>query len=357
MAVVKDLSLFIFEALIFVLTFFGRPVVPETLAWTATFSVNTFCWSIAGFSTSLSSATSKAISYPWVLTNALFCWRIPHFYTFSIIVTVFTRIIWDWDTVSVIDTFVSLFTLRDGTFILDFASAFNAVVSSSADTVTDFLSVAGHRYIGCLSVFARNALARIDEFRTDESVTFESSFTFTVIIGLSNDLGVRDTVSIFITSVFSASINRLANKSISVITWFALALVIDLITNNLRITGGIIVTASVICLTGISWDTLSSLMIVTFDTVTLITRFKIFTGSEKATECRIFTIIDHIALFESISVVVFFANAVVTDRSINTCSIFVTFIRSSFTLIYRADKSVVESCLPAFPFSLINGVT
>ena len=148
----------------------------------------------------------------------MFCWWIPHFNTFSIIVTVFTRIIGNRDTVSVIDTFVSLFTLRDGTFILDFASAFNPMISSRADTVADFLTVASHRYIGCLSVFARNALARINEFCTDESVTFEPSFTFTVIIGLSNDLGVRDTVSIFITSVFSASINRLANKSISVKT-------------------------------------------------------------------------------------------------------------------------------------------
>ena len=76
---------------------------------------------------------------------------------------------------------------------------------------------------------------------------------------------------------------------------------VNLITNNLRITGGIIVTASVIGLTGISWDTLASLMIVAFDTVTLITRFKIFTGSEKATESRIFTIIDHIALKLGIS--------------------------------------------------------
>ena len=71
---------------------------------------------------------------------------------------------------------------------------------------------------------------------------------------------------------------------------------VNLITNNLRIADGVIVTASVIGLTGISWDTLSSLMIVAFDTVTLITGFKIFTGSEKATESRIFTIIDHIAL-------------------------------------------------------------
>ena len=71
------------------------------------------------------------------LTDALFCWWIAHFYTFSIIVAVFTRIIWDWDTVSVIDTFVSLFTFRNGTFILDFTSAFNPMVSSRADTVTD----------------------------------------------------------------------------------------------------------------------------------------------------------------------------------------------------------------------------
>ena len=145
---------------------------------------------------------------------------------------------------------------------------------------------------------------------------------------------------------------------------------VDLITNNLRITGGIIVTAPIIGFTGISWDTFPSLMIVAFDTVTLITRFKIFTGSEKATESRIFTIIDHIALklgiswyfskeiyfiiylFKSISVVVFFAHAVVTNRAINTGSIFVTFIGSSFTLIHRADKSVVKSCFPAFPFSL-----
>ena len=69
MAVVKNLSLFIFEALVFVLTFFGCPVVPETLARTATFSVNTFCWSVACFSTSLSSTTSEPVAYPWVLSR------------------------------------------------------------------------------------------------------------------------------------------------------------------------------------------------------------------------------------------------------------------------------------------------
>lgn len=225
--------LFVGNALVFVLTFFGGPVVPQARAGTAALSVHTFGGGIAGLSTLFSSSAFEPISDPGIFANALFSRGVTHFDTLGVDVAIFTGVVGYWDTVTIVHALVTIITLGNGTLVLDFTHAVHSVVTRGTNTVADLLAIAGHGDVGDLSIFASGVGAGVYEYLTDESVALEAGFAFTIVVGLRHHLSVRHAVGVFITVVLFTRVNRFTHESVSVKSWVTLALVVDLISDNL----------------------------------------------------------------------------------------------------------------------------
>ena len=78
------------------------------------------------------------------------------------------------------------------------------------------LTIAGHGYVGDLSIFAGGVGTGVYEYLADEPVALEAGFAFAVVVGLRHHLSVRHAVGVFITVVLFTRVNRFTDKSVSI---------------------------------------------------------------------------------------------------------------------------------------------
>ena len=114
-------------------------------------------------------------------------------------------------------------------------------------------------------------------------------------------------------------------------------------------------TPSIVCFTWIGWQTFTSFWEVSVVTVAFIPGVEVFTRCVLATQARVVTIVNFVTLIKSVTIIVFFTNAIVPNRPVDTGRMFVTLKCAQFALVDWTDERIVISRQPAFPLRLVNG--
>lgn len=266
------------EALVLIDAFLGAPVIPETAALAGTFTIVANGGIPALVGTWFSCSTNETVTHPRLAANALFCWRISHGFALGVFVALFARVGRNRNTFAVTFTLVSNLTFGDGAFVFNDAFVVDSDVSRGADAVAYLQAVRVLGDAGCLAIGTGSAGTRVNVLFTDETISFVAGFTFAVVVGFGEDGGVGHTVGVFVAVMLKAGVDRLADETITIVSLEALALVVDLVTDDLRGASGVFVTTTVVSLARILWQAFSCFHVVTVEAVAFITGMKISTG-------------------------------------------------------------------------------
>ena len=97
--------------------------------------------------------------------------------------------------------------------------------------------------------------------------------------------------------------------------------------------------------------------IISVDATAFVSRLKVFASGVQSAERLVVAIVDHVALFKTVSVEVFFAHAVIANGAVDAGRVFVTFIVTGFAFVDRADERVVIAREPSLPLCAVNWIT
>jgi len=226
--------LFIRDTFIFIDTFLGCPTVPQTRIGTLAGTITTYSRMVTCFGARFRRTTCKSVAHPWLIADALLGRGIAHCFAGRVDVTVCTWIGWNWNTFSVVDTFISFATVGNGAFVFYFTNSVDSNPSGCADTVALFDSINARIVnIGHLARGTCDTVTWIDHFFANKPVAGEPGLALAVVICFCDDGVVRHTVGVDVTIVVAAWVDLVTNEPTSKPPFVAFALVVYFIPDNL----------------------------------------------------------------------------------------------------------------------------
>jgi len=308
---------FSFQAFVFIDTFLCTPVVPETTVLASTSTIITYSRIPAFVWTRFGSSANEAITNVRFVADTLFCSRISHDLASGPVMAFFAWISRDWDANSIAFALVPNITFGDLALVFDNADIVNSDVSGGADTVANLHSVAVFGNLGSFSSGTIDISAWIHKFVTDKTVSFVAGFAFAVVISLGKNGGIWNTIGIFVTVVLGTGIDRFTCETITIISLEAFALVVNFVSDDLGGASSVYVASTIVGLARIFWQTFTGLHVVTLEAIAFVTWVKVGTGRVETAKGRILAVVNFVTSVETITIVVFFADAIVANSSVD----------------------------------------